>query len=90
LSSLVVTEIDGFSHGDQHKDLPEIMSIVEARKTTRLGASAEAVKGVQSDIFLIGNASRGVAQSGTRQAHEPAEIGAPEPLRSDLVTLLER
>src|SRR5262249_42971592 len=86
---LVRDLVDGLAAGDHHQDLPQVVAVAQPREPTLLGAAAEAVKGAQRDVLLVGHAPLDLAQFRARQAHQAAEVPLPQRLGGGAVPLLE-
>ena len=81
--------IAGFSLGNADNQMPQIVAIAQIGKLIVPGALAEALKGAEDDIFLVGHPSRGTAELFTGQAHEPAVITLPEVGRGPLLAPIQ-
>src|SRR5262249_19584668 len=86
---LVPTQVPGLPRREDDQELPETIAVVEPGEPALSGATAEAIKRAERDVFFVGHAALGPLELLARQPHQALEVALPQLLRRARVAGLE-
>jgi hypothetical protein len=89
LTALRVGQVARLAVGDDHQELPEVMTVVELGKAALFGGAAETVKSAQGHVFLIGGPARYAGQFVAGAGEQAPKIAFPQGLRAGPITRFE-
>src|SRR5262249_9043905 len=78
LPPLVAQQVRRLARREDHQQPPEPIAIQQLRKATLLGVAAEAVKGTERHVLLIGQTPWPVLQLLAGQADQTGKVALPE------------